>query len=195
MDDQRNQSQGHFALYTTNRPYPSSGSAAPSFASCSPRISFESRQKYIWRTDDHWVTCKGYLDDKKIRAHIEGKEIYGVRAGEYHQLHRHRPRSAQRLERSCHRQLRVIMDHFHGSRKVPLLDVQERRPRHHHARQADTHRCRSGLAEKRASVARYGRIEGIALSHNMRSISDMEIMPSQKDGWRLPLAKWPRDVS
>ena len=64
------------------------------------------------------MTCKGYLDDRKIRKHIEGKEIYGVRAGEFTNcvvidLDLHNGKKKVFL-----RQLRVIMDHFHGSRAV-----------------------------------------------------------------------------
>ncbi len=148
-----------------------------------------SRQKYIWRTDNGWVTCKGYLDDKKIRAHIEGKEIYGVRAGEFTNcividLDLHNGSKKVFL-----RQLRVIMDHFHGSRKchysvsksgvhvIIMLD-----------RPTQIDAARNWLRKELESLDTE-ELKAMALKHNMRPLSDIEIKPSQKDGWRLPFAR------
>ncbi len=148
-----------------------------------------SRQKYIWRTEDGWVTCKGYLDDRKIRAHLEGKEIYGVRAGEYTNcividldLHNGSKEVATR-------QLDVILNRFHGSRKchysisrsgvhvIIMLD----RPT-----QIDAARA---WLRKELQAIDTDELKELAHSHNMRSLSDTEIKPSQKDGWRLPFAR------
>jgi len=76
------------------------------------------RTKYIWRCNDDWVTCKGYLDNDKIKAHIEGREIYGVRAGDL--------TNCLVIDLDLHggckevvvRQLHVIVGHFHGTRRV-----------------------------------------------------------------------------
>ena len=148
-----------------------------------------SRQKYIWRTEDHWVTCKGYLDNDKIKAHIEGKEIYGVRAGEY--------TNCIVIDLDLHngskdvitRQLEIILNHFHGSRKchysisrsgvhvIIMLD----RPT-----QID---AATAWLRKELESLDTDELKELALSHNMRPISDMEILPSHKNGWRLPLAR------
>ncbi len=149
----------------------------------------ESRQKYIWRTDDNWVTCKGYLDDEKIKAHIEGKEIYGVRAGEY--------TNCIVIDLDLHngskdvitRQLEVILNHFHGSRKchysvsrsgVHVIIILDR------PTQID---AATAWLRNELQAIDTDELKELALSHNMRPISDMEILPSHKNGWRLPLAR------
>ncbi len=148
-----------------------------------------SRQKYIWRTDNGWVTCKGYLDDKKIRAHIEGKEIYGVRAGEFTNcividldLH-------NGCKEVATRQLDVILNHFHGSRKC-----------HYSISRGGVHvimnldkptqiDAATAWLRNELRAIDTDELKGLALSHNMRPISDMEILPSEKNGWRLPFAR------
>lgn len=149
----------------------------------------ESRQKYIWRTDDNWVTCKGYLDDKKIGAHIEGKEIYGVRAGEYTNcividLDLHNGSKAVAT-----RQLEIILSHFHGSRKchysisrsgVHVIIILDK------PTQID---AATTWLRKELQALDTDELKELALGHNMKPISDMEILPSHKNGWRLPLAR------
>jgi hypothetical protein len=138
-----------------------------------------SRQKYIWRTDDHWVTCKGYLDNDKIKAHIEGKEIYGVRAGEY--------TNCIVIDLDLHngskdvitRQLEVILNHFHGSRKchysisrggVHVIIILDK------PTQID---AATAWLRKELETLDTQELKELALSHNMRPISDMEILPSR----------------
>ncbi len=87
------------------------------------------------------------------------------------------------------RQLRVIMDHFHGSRKchysvsrsgVHVIIMLDRPTRIESAR---------AWLRKELESLDTEELKAMALKHNMRPLSDVEIKPSQKDGWRLPFAR------
>ncbi len=176
-------------LYEYNQTVPFTKRCGTIYRTLFASYFISSRQKYIWRTEQHWVTCNGYLDDKKIRKHIEGKEIYGVRAGEFTNcividldLH-------NGCKEVATRQLDVILNHFHGSRKchysvsrsgVHVIIMLEKPTR--------TDAARAWLRTELQAIDT-DELKELALSHNMRSISDMEIKPSKKDGWRLPFAR------
>ncbi len=150
------------------------------------------RSKYIWWTDKHWVTCKnGYLDTKKIKQHIDGKEIYGIRSGENANT------NCVVVDLDLHagskevvlRQLRLLLNHFHGTRKTHYSIS----PRGVHIivmldKPTPIEAARAWLRKELESIDTE-ELKELALSHQMRPISELEIKPSTKDGWRLPFAR------
>ncbi len=150
------------------------------------------RTKYIWWTEGHWVTCKnGYLDARKIRAHIEGKEIYGIRSAENANT------NCVVVDLDLHsgskevvlRQLRVLLEHFHGCRKTHYSIS----PRGVHIivmldKPTPIDTARAWLRNELA-ILDTEELKDLALAHTMHPISELEIKPSTKDGWRLPFAR------
>jgi hypothetical protein len=147
------------------------------------------RKNYIWKTPEGWKTCKrGYLDNAKIKAHIEGKENYGVRAGDLTNcivadMDLHKGNKQVFI-----RQLEAVMAYFHGKLRV-----------HYSISKGGVHviimfndplpieTARAWL-RKQLEAIDTEELKQFALQHNMRPISQMEIKPSRKDGWRLPFA-------
>jgi hypothetical protein len=148
-----------------------------------------NRRNYIWRTDGHWVTCKtGWLDNAKIRSHILGKEIYGVRAGDL--------TSHVTIDADLHkgnkevfvRQLAAILVHFHGRCRV-----------HYSVSESGVHiiimfddpiptEKATDWLRKELEAIDTEELDQLALGHNMKPISQMETKPNPKSGCRLPFA-------
>ena len=148
------------------------------------------RTQYIWWADDHWVTCKGYLDDAKIKAHVEGKGIYGVRAGDS-------MTNCVVVDLDLHngskdvivRQLKAILEHFHGNRKTHYSVS----PRGVHViiildQPTPIEKAHQWLRKELESIDT-DEFEGTCPRPSNAPISEMEIKPGKKDGWRLPFAR------
>jgi hypothetical protein len=148
-----------------------------------------NRRNYIWKTDGHWVTCKtGWLNNAKIRSHILGKEIYGVRAGDF--------TSHVTIDADLHkgnkavfvRQLTVLLAHFHGRCRV-----------HYCNSESGVHiiimfddpipiETATNWLRNELETIDTEELKQLALDHNMKPISQMEIKPDRKSGCRLPFA-------
>jgi hypothetical protein len=176
-------------LYTFEQTKPFTRVCGTSLRALYTSYFVSGRTKYLWWTDGHWVTCKGYLDNKKIRAHIEGKEIYGVRGGS--------TTNCVVVDLDLHggskdvvlRQLRVLLDHFHGSRKthysisargvhvIIMLD-----------KPTPIEAARAWLRGELGKLDTE-ELKALALENKMHPLSELEIKPSTNGGWRLPFAR------
>ena len=147
-----------------------------------------SRQKYIWRTDDGWVTCKGYLDDKEDQSASRGPKKSTACVGATSP-------TASSSTSICIMALRKYFFGNCGSSWTTSTAAARCHysvssgVRYYHARQADAARSARAWLRKELESLDTEELKAMALKHNMRPISDIEIKPSQKDGWRLPFAR------
>lgn len=158
-------------------------------AYCRYFVDDAQKGTYLWWNDE-WKTCRSYLDEEKIRQHLLGKEIYGVYGGEF--------TCFSAIDADYHggdyeifrEQLTVVLNEVHGRdgwhysfgpRGCHIIKVHPRTP---------TPQARADLWQRLSQIdAQHPALRARAIQANMRPISDWEIYPDPKQGFRLPLAR------
>jgi hypothetical protein len=159
-------------------------------AYCRYFVDDAAKQPYLWWNKGEWNTCRAYLGDEHIRNHLAAKEIYGVYGGDY--------TCFSAIDADYHggdydvfrNQLTALLKELHGHdgwhysfspRGVHIIRV--------HPRMA-TATARADLRRLLQQIdARHPDLRERAIHAQMKSISDWEIYPDPKQGFRLPLAR------
>jgi hypothetical protein len=148
--------------------------------------------RYLWWNEEkgEWSSCRGYLDDEKIKWHLQGKHVYGILGGDY--------TCFSAIDADYHGgdytvfrdQLTLVLKRFHGQdrwhhsispRGVHLINT-------HHITPTD--RVRAELRRLLTEIdAQDPVLRRRAEEAGMRPISDWEVYPDPKQKFRLPLAR------
>lgn len=157
---------------------------------CRYFVDDAERQTYLWwGKDGHWLTCRGYLDDEKIRLHLKGSEIYGVLGGEY--------TCFSAIDADFHGgdyhvfkdQVALVLKNLHGRdrwhysispRGVHILKTHEK---------TLLSQARADLRKLLTEIdAQDPELHQRAVAAAMKPIEQWEIYPDPKQSFRLPLA-------
>jgi hypothetical protein len=185
------QKERQIPLYSIEQTQPCRRLGAQLLRDAYCRYFVDDAQKgtYLWWNDE-WKTCRNYLDEEKIRQHLLGNEIYGVYGGEF--------TCFSAIDADYHggdyeifrEQLTAVLEELHGRdgwhysfgpRGVHIIKV--------HPRTA-TAQARADLRQLLQRIdAQHPDLQARAIQGNMKPISDWEIYPDPKQGFRLPLAR------
>jgi hypothetical protein len=153
-------------------------------------VDHAEKSTYLWWHEDHWNACRSYFDDERLRKHLAGKEIYGIYGSEY--------TCFSAIDADYHGgdyaifydQIVAVLKKIHGvdgwhysfgPRGIHLIRV--------HPRIATTD-ARADLRQLLQQIdAEHPDLRMRAIEANMKPISDWEIYPDTKQGFRLPLAR------
>ncbi len=182
----------HIPLYREEqtRPYKRVGAQLLRDVYCKYFVDDARKDRYLWRENDQWYFCRANLDDKKIRNHIRGKEIYGVIGA--------KNTCFSAIDADYHGgdydvfrdQLSAVVEALHGKdgwhysfgpRGCHLLKTHAKTP-------VDV--VRYDLKTLLHVIdAKHPELRERALAANMTPIADWEVYPDTKHGFRLPFAK------
>lgn len=155
-------------------------------------VEFSSREHYIWWMTNHWQSCNGNLQEWQLKNHLKGRDRYGVRGGKWTRflavdLDLHNGDLAVFLD-----QLRVLQGEFHG-KDAWHYQVADKNAGGVHFIQCfrEKHLLKETIAELRRRLQeldqRHPDLAARARAAGMKTLGEMEIFPSEKNGFRLPL--------
>ena len=147
---------------------------------------------YLWWKNDigEWRSCRGYLDDEKVRLHIKGEEIYGVLGGEW--------TCFSAIDADYHGgdhdifkdQVALVLKNLHGRdgwhysfspRGLHIIRTHGKLP---------ISQARTDLRQLLVEIdGQDPELRAKAFMAGMKSIGDWEIYPDPKQNFRLPLAR------
>jgi hypothetical protein len=179
-------------LYSLSQttPYQRGGALLLRDAYCRYFVDDAAKQTYLWWNNDEWKMCRAYLGDEHIRKHLSGKEIYGIYGGEF--------TCFSTIDADYHggdyevfrEQLTAVLAELHGHdgwhysfgfRGCHIIRVHPR---------ISTATARANLRKLLREIdARNPDLRERAIQAGMKPISDWEIYPDRKQGFRLPLAR------
>lgn len=152
---------------------------------------------YLWRTDDDWQWCDGFLGRSKTRSHVSGSEEYGVIGGG-------RRKETTRfglIDLDLHRgdqevflaQLEVLLSEFHD-RDGWHLQVKNQDASGVHLIQVissvNLRNYRNHLRNRLMQLdKRFPDLAEKARRSGMKTLGEIEIYPDTCRGVRLPLAR------
>ncbi len=151
-----------------------------------------SRQHYIWWVTDHWQSCHGKLQEWQLKSHLKGSDRYGVRGGKWTRflaidLDLHSGDQAVFLD-----QLRVLLDEFHG-KDGWHFQVADQKAGGIHLIQCFCQKrllsqALTGLRRRLQDLdQKHPELGARARAAGMKTLGELEIFPSIKNGFRLPL--------
>ncbi len=159
-------------------------------AYCRYFVDDAAKQTYLWWNDDEWKMCRAYLGDEHVRNHLAAKEIYGVYGGEFTCFSAIDADYHGGDYEVFHDQLAAVLAEIHGHdgwhysfafRGCHLISVHPR---------ISTAAARANLRQLLQQIdARHPALRERAIQAGMKPISDWEIYPDPKQGFRLPLAR------
>ncbi len=159
---------------------------------CRYFVDDAERQTYVWwnKEEGHWLTCRGYLDDEKVRLHLKGAEVYGVLGGDY--------TCFSAIDADYHGgdygvfkdQVALVLKNLHGHDRWHY-SISQRGV--HIIRTHEKVELSQGRAELRnllvAIDAQDPELHQNAVAAAMKPIEQWEIYPDPKQPFRLPLAR------
>jgi hypothetical protein len=156
-------------------------------------VRHSNRQKYIWHTGDHWVSCGGKLSDDLVRRHIRGQDVYGIGGGKKTHF--------MAIDLDLHGadqdifmdQLQALQGEFHGNGwhfqvathdvgGVHLIKVFDK-PRDLETLRYQLRNRLQALSKRHPELAERAKAQG------MKTLADLEVFPNTKAGFRLPLCR------
>ena len=159
---------------------------------CRYFVDDAERNTYLWwsKKGGHWLTCRGYLDDEKIRLHLKGEETYGVLGGDY--------TCFVAIDADFHNgdhgifkdQVALVLETLHGRDRwhysISLRGLHIIRT---HEKVLLT-QARDDLRNLLTAIdSQDPELHSSAVAAGMRPISDWEVYPDPKQAFRLPLAR------